>query len=75
MRLPQQSITSILSRGKGNKDKEGRSPVMLVKWGAIPPAVVEEANNNLGNLLTVVGVRDDALPGATYKLVVAQGLV
>jgi hypothetical protein len=68
-------MTSILSRGKGKKDKEGRSSVMMVKWGAIPLTVIEEANNSIGNLLTMVGVRDDALPGATYKLAATYGLV
>jgi len=40
----------------------------------VPLAAKEEADNNLRKLLTVVGVRDDALPGATDRLVVAQGL-
>ena len=44
---------------------------MLVKWGAIPPVAIKEADNSLGKLLTVVEVRDDALLGATYKLIAA----
>ena len=39
-----------------------------------PPAAKEEAGNNLGKLLTVVRVKDDGLPRATDRLVVAEGL-
>ena len=41
---------------------------------ALPPATIEEADNSLGKLLTLIGVRDDMPPGATDTLVAAQGL-
>jgi hypothetical protein len=40
---------------------------------ALPPAAIEEADDSLGKLLTVIGVGDDALPGVTDTLAAAQG--
>ena len=40
---------------------------------ALPPASIEEANDSLRKLLTVIGVRDDAILGAIDTLVAAQG--
>ena len=40
---------------------------------ALPPATIEEADDSLGKLLTMIGVGDDALLGATDTLVVPQG--
>ena len=41
---------------------------------ALPPAAIEEADNILRKLLTVIGVRDDVILGATDTLAAAQGL-
>jgi hypothetical protein len=35
---------------------------------------IEESINNLGQLLSVLGVRDDVVPGATDTLAAAQGV-
>ena len=40
---------------------------------ALPPATIEEANDSLSKLLTVIGVRDYMLPGAIDTLAAAQG--
>ena len=40
---------------------------------ALPPAAIEEADNSLLKLLTLIGVRDDAPLGAIDTLVAAQG--
>jgi len=40
---------------------------------ALPLAAIEEANNSLGKLLTVIGVGEDALTGATNTLAATQG--
>ena len=36
-------------------------------------AAVEESGENLGQLLTVLGSRDEAIPGVTDTLAAAQG--
>ena len=38
---------------------------------ALPPATIEEADDSLGKLLTMIGVGDDALLGATDTLAAA----
>ena len=38
------------------------------------PATVEESSENLGQLLTILGSRDEAILGATDTLVAAQGV-
>jgi hypothetical protein len=40
---------------------------------ALPPAAIEEADDSLGKLLTVIGVGDDALLGVRDALAAAQG--
>ena len=37
------------------------------------PAAIEESSDNLGQLLTVLRFRDEAIPGATDTLAAAQG--
>ena len=37
------------------------------------PAVIEESSDNLGQLLTVLRFRDEAVPGATYTVAAPQG--
>ena len=37
-------------------------------------AMVEESGENLGQLLTVLGSRDEVILGVTYILVAAQGV-
>ena len=37
------------------------------------PGTVEESSNNLGQLLTVLGVRDEVVLGAVDTLTAAQG--
>ena len=40
---------------------------------ALPPTAIEEADDSLWKLLTLIGVGDDALLGAIDTLVAAQG--
>ena len=37
------------------------------------PGAIEESSNNLGQLLRVLSVRDEVVPGAINTLVAAQG--
>jgi hypothetical protein len=40
---------------------------------ALPSAVIEEADDSLGKLFMLIGVGDEAPPGATDTLAAAQG--
>ena len=59
--------------GKGKKDKVGYSLLTLVKLRLPFLAMVEESNENLGQLLTVLGSQDEAILGAIDTLTAAQG--
>jgi hypothetical protein len=37
------------------------------------PGAIEESSNNFGHLLSVLGVRDEVVPGAADTLAAAQG--
>ena len=39
----------------------------------LPPAAIEEVDDSLGKLLTVIGDKDDGLLGATNTFAAAQG--
>ena len=57
---------------KGKKDKEGCSPVTGEVAFAFPGAI-EESDNNLGQLLSLLGVLDEVVPGAADTLAAAHG--
>jgi hypothetical protein len=54
---------------KGKKDKEGDTSEVAFAF----PAAIEEFDENLGQLLMVLGFQDEVVLGATDTLAVAQG--
>jgi hypothetical protein len=73
MSLRQQSEITTSSMGKGKKVKRGVFTVDADELVFAFPAAIEEFSDNLGQLLTVLGFRDEAVSGATDTLAAAQG--
>jgi hypothetical protein len=73
MSLRQQSEITTSSMGKGKKVKRGVFTVDADELVFAFPAAIEEFGDNLGQLLTVLGFGDEAVPGATDTLAAAQG--
>jgi hypothetical protein len=72
MRPLQQSEMTKSLMAKVKKEKEGTHGDAVKSAFAFPGAI-QEPDDNLGQLLTVLGSRDEAVPGATNILVPAQG--
>ena len=56
--------------------QEGKGGVLTGETGKSMSAflvVIHESGDKLGQLLMVLGFRDEAVPGATHTLVAAQG--
>ena len=57
--------------------QEGQGGVFTDDAGEVAfafPGVIEESSNNLGQLLLVLGVQDEVVPGATDTLIATQGV-
>ena len=73
MRPLQQYEIATLSMLKGKNSKEGVYTRDTGEVLIVALTIVEEASHSLGQLLMVVGVRDEVFLGATDTFVVEQG--